>query len=164
MHGPHPNGPHPNGPHLNGAVLTRRYLALRGRLHPATWPALVAGAAVASAGYVAVVNPDVPGHYPTCPFYALTGYYCPGCGTLRAIHALLHGQVGQAFGYNVLSMAMLPVLGYFWYSWLVRSVQGRPRQRLAHPAWIWGFAALTAIFWVARNLPLGHVLAPTGHI
>jgi Protein of unknown function (DUF2752) len=133
------------------------------RLHPAAWPAAVAALAVAAAGYVTVVNPDVPGHYPICPFRALTGYYCPGCGSLRAIHALLHGHVAQAFGYNVLSMSMLPLLGYFWYSWLVRTMRGQPR-RMIHPAWVGGLGALVVVFWVARNLSAGHFLAPTGHL
>jgi hypothetical protein len=115
-------------------------------------------------GYVAAVDPGAPGHYPTCPFLAVTGYYCPGCGTLRAIHALVHGHPGEAFGYNMLSMSMLPVLGYFWVTWLIRSVRGQPRPAPAHPAWIWGLAAVIALFWVVRNLPFGHVLAPTGRI
>lgn len=141
-----------------------RVRAVAARFHPVTWPFVVAGLAAAVAGYVAVVNPDVPGHYPTCPFYALTGYYCPGCGSLRAIHALVHGEVGQAFGYNMLSMSMVPVLGYIWVSWLIRSLQGKPRKAPPHPAWIWGLAAVIAVFWVVRNLPFGHVLAPTGQL
>ena len=28
--------------------------------------------------------------YPGCMFNALTGLYCPGCGTTRALHALAH--------------------------------------------------------------------------
>jgi hypothetical protein len=142
----------------------RRLHAAIGWFHPAVWPVLLAGIAAAAVGYVAAVDPDVPGHYPTCPFYALTGYYCPGCGTLRAIHALAHGHPGEAFGYNMLSMSMLPVLGYFWVTWLIRSVRKQPRRDLAHPAWIWGLAAVSVVFWVVRNLPFGHFLAPTGQI
>jgi hypothetical protein len=126
-------------------------------------PIAAAAAAAAAVGYIAVINPDVPGHYPTCPFYALTGYYCPGCGSLRAIHALVHGHVAQAFGYNVLTIAMLPVLGYLWVSWTKRSARGQPKTSLAHPAWIWGFAAVIVVFWVFRNVPAGHFLAPTTH-
>lgn len=125
-------------------------------------PVLVAAASAAAAGYVAVVSPDVPGHYPTCPFLALTGYYCPGCGSLRAIHALVHGHVAQAFGYNALAMSMLPVLGYIWLSWAFRSARGRPRTHVAHPAWIWGFFVVVLVFWAFRNTPPGHFLAPTG--
>lgn len=130
--------------------------------HRLAAPIGAAAAAAAAAGYIAVISPDVPGHYPTCPFLALTGYYCPGCGSLRAIHALVHGHVAQAFGYNVLAMSMLPVLGYMWLSWLIRSARGQPRTRVTHPAWIWGLAVLVLGFWVFRNLPPGHFLAPDG--
>lgn len=126
-----------------------------------TRPILVAGATAAAIGYLAVVSPDLPGHYPTCPFLAVTGYYCPGCGSLRAIHALVHGHVGQAFGYNVLAMSMLPVLGYMWLSWLIRSARRRQRTHVTHPAWIWGFAVLVVAFLVFRNTPPGHFLAPS---
>ena len=49
------------------------------------------GVAVALAT-LATVDPNQPGHYPTCPFLATTGFYCPGCGALRAVHDLLHGE------------------------------------------------------------------------
>ena len=57
--------------------------------------------ALASAGGLTVVyffDPRNPGPYPICPFFGLTGCYCPGCGTLRALHQLLHGNPVAAFG------------------------------------------------------------------
>ena len=39
---------------------------------------------------------------PKCPFWLLTGLKCPGCGSQRALHALLHGDILQAMRYNVL--------------------------------------------------------------
>lgn len=140
----------------------RRFHAAAGRLHPVLWPVLAAGLAAAVCGYVAEVDPGVSGHYPTCPFLAVTGYYCPGCGTLRAIHALTHGHLGQAFGYNALSMTMVPVLAYWWVTWVIRAVRGQPRPEPKHPRLIWGLAAVIMVFWVVRNLPFGSFLAPTG--
>ncbi|PYV86056.1 MAG: hypothetical protein DMG90_22080 [Acidobacteria bacterium] len=35
-------------------------------------------------------NPASSGIFPPCPFLWLTGFYCPGCGSLRALHQLLH--------------------------------------------------------------------------
>ena len=49
-------------------------------------------------------SPHQPGHYPPCPVAALTGLHCPGCGTLRGLHALLHGDLLQAFAAMVLSL------------------------------------------------------------
>ena len=47
--------------------------------------------------------------YPPCPFYLLTGWHCPGCGSTRALAALLHGNVAQAMEYNSLFVALLPL-------------------------------------------------------
>ena len=121
---------------------------------------MVAGAAVAVVGYLAVVDPNQAGHYPTCPFLALTGYYCPGCGSLRAIHALAHGDLGAAVGLNVLTVALVPVLLAIWVRWLVTEVSGRPRPAPA-PAWrIWALLGVVCVFWLLRNVPFGSALAP----
>jgi hypothetical protein len=54
--------------------------------------------------------PDQFGFYPRCPFHELTGLLCPGCGATRALAAMVHGQVADAFRLNALVMALLPVL------------------------------------------------------
>jgi hypothetical protein len=121
---------------------------------------VLAGVAGASA-YVAAIDPGEPGHYPTCPFYAVTGYYCPGCGTLRMVHALTHGHVGEAFGRNALTFLTLPALAFLWVRWAIASRRGWPmRARLVQPWAIGVFAVVTLVFWVVRNLPAGHALAP----
>ena len=48
--------------------------------------------------------------YPRCPLFVLTGIYCPGCGALWAGHALLHGHLDAAFGYNALFVVDAPFL------------------------------------------------------
>ena len=55
-------------------------------------------------------NPQDISFFPRCPFYALTGYKCPGCGTLRAMHALLHFQVAIAFKLNPFLFFSIPVI------------------------------------------------------
>jgi hypothetical protein len=50
------------------------------------------------------------GGFPACPFHALTGYLCPGCGSQRAVHDLLHGNVGKAFRHNALLVVSIPLL------------------------------------------------------
>jgi glucan phosphoethanolaminetransferase (alkaline phosphatase superfamily) len=121
----------------------------------------VLAAVAGAAGYVALIDPDQTGHYPTCPFLAITGYYCPGCGGLRMIHALTHGQVGRAFGLNPLAFVTLPVLAYLWVLWAVATKRGRPLQaKFLRPWVIIIFTVVTIAFWVFRNLPAGHALAP----
>ena len=35
--------------------------------------------------------------FPRCMFLTLTGWQCPGCGSQRALHALLHGDIASAW-------------------------------------------------------------------
>ncbi|MEU8322672.1 DUF2752 domain-containing protein [Nonomuraea sp. NPDC048881] len=132
-----------------------------GRLKGLLAPLGVAAAAGAVVGVVGVVDPNQPGHYPTCPFLWVTGLYCPGCGTLRTIHALAHLDPLAALGLNPLAVAMIPFLLFWWGRWVVRAWQGRPRRTtLAHPAWLWAFLGVVMVYWVVRNLPFGAFLAP----
>lgn len=48
--------------------------------------------------------------FPKCPFLMLTGHRCPGCGSQRAIHSLLHGNVIHALRQNALAVIAIPVI------------------------------------------------------
>ncbi|MDP9861927.1 MULTISPECIES: DUF2752 domain-containing protein [Streptosporangium] len=120
--------------------------------------ALAAGAAL---GYVRAVDPNEPGHYPACPFLVLTGLYCPGCGGLRAVHALAHGDPATALGLNPLVVALIPVLVFLWGRWALRSWRGAPSDGISvRPVYVWAFLALMIVFWIVRNMPFGEFLAP----
>lgn len=54
----------------------------------------------------------IPGFFPSCPFHSLTGLYCPGCGSQRAISSLLHVDFLQAFRYNLMLVLTLPLVMY----------------------------------------------------
>jgi len=108
---------------------------------------------VAAAVVVATVDPNQPGHYPTCPSFLVTGLFCPGCGTLRAANALLNGNLVGALRMNVLAVLAIPVVFASWVAWLRRAATGRPRSWLA-PWWVpAGTLALLVVFTVARNTP-----------
>jgi hypothetical protein len=100
-----------------------------------------------------VVDPNEPGSYGACPFRLVTGLDCPGCGTLRSIHALLGGDLGRALDHNLLTVVLVPVLVAVWFRWLASSRTGEARLPEA-PAWF-GFSVVvtTLAFGVARNLP-----------
>jgi len=110
-----------------------------------------AGAAV-FAGLVALtstVSPEQSGHYPSCPFRAVTGLYCPGCGSLRALHDLARGHLVGAAEHNALLVAVLPVAIVTW----LRVVTGRSANRPL-PRWLgWATLAVLALWTVVRNLP-----------
>ena len=122
--------------------------------------AVLAGVASASV-LVAFVDPNEPGHYPTCPFLFATGYYCPGCGMMRMVNALTHGHVGTAFGFNPLLFLLLPVFGYLYVRWTVLTTRGLPmRSALFRAPVVYGLIGLLIVYWIVRNLPFTHALAP----
>lgn len=127
----------------------------------AVLPVLGVGAvALIGAGLVTAVDPGVAGHYPTCPFLAVTGWYCPGCGALRAIHALGHGDLVTALARNPFAVVACGYLIVTWLIWLRRTVTGRPARWLA-PAWVLhGVLGLILAFWVLRNVPGWTWLSP----
>lgn len=118
------------------------------------WLALVM---LTAAGLSAVylVDPRVAGNYPPCPFLYLTGCYCPGCGTLRALHRLLHADLRGALGYNALTVAVLPLLAVGVGDRAVR-LWGRsllPVSAISPPV-AWGILVVIVAFWALRNVPL----------
>lgn len=123
---------------------------------------IVLGGAAAGAIVVGLgADPNEAGHYPSCPFLTMTGYYCPGCGMTRLVYALTHGDVGMAFGLNPLLFVLLPVFGYLYARWTVLGAQGRPmRSALFRPVVAYSFVGLLVVYWVVRNLPFAQALAP----
>lgn len=111
---------------------------------------------------LAAVDPNRPGHYPTCPFLYLTGYYCPGCGSLRALHDLVaHGDLAAALRRNPLTVVMIPFVMAAWLLWALRlaGLTTWTPTRI-RPAWIWAYLVLLVVYWVARNVPGWTWLSP----
>jgi hypothetical protein len=73
---------------------------------------LIAGIALGIASLLYTFNPADSFLYAPCPFHALTGLYCPGCGSLRTIHQLLHMHFLSAFKLNPLLVLSISLLGY----------------------------------------------------
>jgi hypothetical protein len=124
-------------------------------------PLLTAGGVVATTLALRLRDPHVSHSWGVCPLYFATGVYCPGCGSLRAVNDLTHGQLGAAASSNLLLVALIPVLGLLFVRWAVASWQGYdahlvpPVPRLVTV----GLVLLVVAFAVARNLP-GSWLAP----
>jgi hypothetical protein len=100
-------------------------------------------------------DPATSGIFPPCPLHALTGLYCPGCGSLRAIHQLLHGNVGAAWAMNPLTVILLPFVVYGLASEGLRVLRGRGLPQVFVPAiWIQVLCAVIVLFGIARNIPI----------
>ena len=101
------------------------------------------------------------GGFPQCPFYLLTGWFCPGCGSQRAISALVHGDIFQALRYNTLMMMFLPLL---LYSAFVKfKYDGVQKIKLLYsPVFVKIILMVVVSFWIFRNIPVFpfSILAP----
>ena len=107
-----------------------------------------------AAGVLRAFNPATAGFFPPCPFRMLTGFLCPGCGTLRALHELLNGHLAAAFRLNPLTMLLLPYVGYSAVSSASETLFGRALPRIfIRPAYIWTLLAIMILFWILRNTP-----------
>lgn len=100
------------------------------------------------------VNPSSAWWMPKCPFKLLTGLSCPACGIQRFLHALFHGHVSEAFGYNYYLAYALPYALLFAVEWLMP--RGPAREKLAgmieNRYAIWFYVVTFFIWLVARNI------------
>lgn len=85
-----------------------------------------------------------------CVFYELTGLHCPGCGSTRAAHALVHGRPLQAIGHNPLAAIVLPIVAIRAVLTMIRP---RPTRRMLPAGWVYAIFALVMAYWIARNIP-----------
>ena len=116
------------------------------------WPLLISGSVAALvAAILFCFDPSQYAFYPHCIFHQVTGYLCPGCGGLRAMHQLLHGNLASAWHFNALLVASLPLLSLWRGAILWRHFHGRvPGQfRLA---WLWSGVAVILLFGILRNV------------
>jgi hypothetical protein len=124
--------------------------------------ALLGGAAVALLAVLALVDPARPGAYPACPLFALTGLYCPGCGSVRALHRALHGDLAGAWAANKLLVLFALPLGAALVNEGWRWAFGRELVdgfRLPRAS-VYALVAILVGFAVLRNIPALAVLAP----
>jgi hypothetical protein len=110
-------------------------------------------------------DPHRSGSWGFCPWLLLTGTYCPGCGGLRAVNDLTHGDVTAAASSNLLFVASLPFVGLWWARTLLDRWRGvvaarSPATTRRAVAGCVGFAVVAVVFWVARNTASGAWLAP----
>ena len=120
----------------------------------ASKPMAVAGLAAAAVVTVGVRDPHTAGNYPSCPSIALFGLHCPGCGSMRAMHHLAHGDIGGVLARNILVPIGLVLLAWAWFSWFDRRL-GRyrlPELRPPVPV-LYASVVVVVAFGILRNLP-----------
>jgi hypothetical protein len=102
------------------------------------------------AGYLTLV---AVGYRIPCPIHATTGVFCPGCGSSRAVSALLHGNFPLAFHQNLLLVLSPLIIGG---AVLLKNLKVKS-------IWLYTYLGLVALgvllFVLFRNTP-GSLIAP----
>lgn len=110
-------------------------------------------AALAAAWILYSFDPATASFYPSCPFLQLTGWQCAGCGSLRGLHQLLHGNFAAALHLNPLMVISLPFLVFGWVMESFQWFTDRPLLTLRLSSrWVWAYVALLVGFTIVRNL------------
>jgi len=118
-----------------------------------------AGLGAAAVAAVALVSPYEFSHYPKCPLLALTGWYCPLCGGIRATFDLAHLDVGAALARNPVVVVLAPLVLLAWVHWAQSAFTGR--RFISAPTWLGtGLLVMLGCFGVLRNLPGWDWLSP----
>ena len=125
-------------------------------------PTLLGGAVLGASVLLHLRDPHQSGSWGYCPWLLLTGTYCPGCGGLRAVNDLTHGDVAAAASSNLLFVASIPILVLVWARTMTDRWRGvaRPAGTRAHVVLACSFAVVALVFCVARNTAWGAWLAP----
>ena len=114
--------------------------------------ASLAGATVAGAALV-VHDPHQAHSYAACPVLALTGVYCPGCGSLRGIHDLATGHPCEAVAHNALLVPALVWLGWWWFRQAAQAAGVAVPSPPSSAGFGYGLLVALTLFTVLRNVP-----------
>ena len=113
------------------------------------WLLLLAGSV-----YLYAFEPGKTGFFPPCVFRALTGLTCPGCGSTRAMHQILHGHFAAAFMLNPLFLLAIPFLLYALIRYSAAVMRGGvPRPNAVPAPYLYALFVIVVSFWIFRNTP-----------
>jgi hypothetical protein len=100
-------------------------------------------------------NPSESFFFPKCPFYQITGFKCPGCGSQRAIHNLLNFEISKAFHHNCILVVSIP---YVLFGVLLDNLKELSTKMLKWRKILYGKTAIIVVFttilsfWLLRNV------------
>ncbi|WP_102418897.1 DUF2752 domain-containing protein [Mycobacterium sp. 4858] len=118
-------------------------------------PLVVAASATLMCAVIWAGDPTTPnGPLPVCPTKALLGIDCPGCGSLRMLYSLMHGNLMAAARFNALGLAAVVLLVWAYLAWTYGRLAGRRVRSWQHRRWAAVVTlVLVAAWFVVRNIP-----------
>jgi hypothetical protein len=101
-------------------------------------------------------DPTTPGGpLPVCPTKALLGIDCPGCGSLRMLYSLMHGNLPAAARFTALGLVAVVLLVWAYLAWTYGRLTGRRIRSWQHQRWSAVVAlSLVVVWFVVRNIPV----------
>ena len=124
--------------------------ASRGRILVAS---IIVAAAIIAAAIYFTFDPEQPGSFfPRCMFLTITGYKCPGCGSQRAIHALLHADIATALKHNAALLIFIPAIAAYAVAEWQRKAWPGFYATITRPAIVGAIFTLIVAWWVLRNV------------
>jgi hypothetical protein len=113
---------------------------------------IIIGGAAAAVLY-GLFDPAKYAFFPKCPFVILTGgLRCPGCGSQRALHALLHLDVKDAFLYNPMVIISIPFLILLITASIFKDTHPGFYKKLNSSLLIKLLLVLIIFWWIFRNI------------
>ena len=100
-------------------------------------------------------NPSQYNFYPKCPLYSITGMYCPGCGSQRAIHQIINGNIIEGIRFNYLLLLLFLVLLYQSMHFVISKLSKKTFSNILHqPITTELILVLVIVFWIFRNIKI----------
>lgn len=93
-----------------------------------------------------VLHIDVMEYIGGCVFHQITGFYCPGCGSTRAVFALYQGDVLKSFYYQPFIPYVIITGGWFMISQTMERVSQGKIKIAMHFRMIYVWIGLTLLF------------------
>jgi hypothetical protein len=99
--------------------------------------------------------PGEKSFFPKCILHELTGLHCPGCGSQRAVYALLHGKILLAMHNNILLVSSIPLVIYsaFAFVWNHFHLNKIRQDFFYSSVFLKIVLVIVILFTVLRNIP-----------
>ena len=92
-------------------------------------------------------------YFPKCFFNQATGLHCPGCGTQRAVHSFLQGDIIKGISYNILFSVFLIIMVYRVLLYTLKKFTTKKYYNILHnPIVTYAIVIFIILFWILRNI------------
>lgn len=116
------------------------------------WAVAVTSVMVILAVVYFFIDPMEVRWMPKCIWKVATGTDCPGCGSQRMAHAIMHGDLRGAWQANAYALCMLPLMAMLLWLEIFRARHRRLYRMVHSPAVVSGLGASVLVWWIVRNV------------